>query len=417
VLAPVFVPATALGRGGRPAPSERITLGCIGMGGQGKGNMRSFLRDERVQVLAVCDVDRKRLLEAKAIVDEHYSKKSPSARLRGCDAYHEFERLLDREDIDAVSIATPDHWHALNAIMAARAGKDIYCEKPLALTIPEGRAICEAVHRYGRIWQTGSWQRSKRDFRLACELVRNGRIGRVHTVRVGVPKGRRGGSTEPVPVPENLDYDRWLGPAPFEPYTRDRTHYDFRWTLDYSGGVLTDWGAHHCDIAHWGMGMDRGGPVTVEGKGDFPTEGLWNAADTFFFECGYENGVTVTVSSRDNPNAQGVRFEGDAGWVFVSRDRLDAHPRSLLRSFIRPDEVRLYRSTDHVANFLDCVRSRAPTATPVEIAHRSVSVAHLGNIAMRLGRKVRWDPAAERFVDDPEADRLLTRPMREPWRL
>jgi predicted dehydrogenase len=222
---------------------------------------------------------------------------------------------------------------------------------------------------------------------------------------------------ETVPVPAGFDFDRWLGPAPLEPYTEDRTHYDFRWLLDYSGGIVTDWGAHHCDIGQWGLGTDGTGPVEFEGEGHFPARGLWNAADTFFFECRYADGVRMTVSSKLNPNAQGVRFEGDEGWVFVSRSKLDANPKSLLRSFIRHDELRLYRSPGHITNFLDCIRSRAETVTPPEVAHRSVSIAHLGNLAMRAGRKLRWNPETERFVDDAAADRLLSRAMREPWRL
>ena len=415
VLTPVIIPSTALGKGGRPAPSDRITLGCIGVGDQGRHNMRRFLRLDGIQVLAVCDVDRKRLHRARDTVESHYSGKARGGHYRGCDVYNEYEKLLDRDDIDAVSIATPDHWHAVGAIAAARAGKDIYCEKPLALTVAEGRAICDAVERYRCIWQTGSWQRSRRNFRFACELVRNGRIGKLHTIRIGLPLGRVGGSPEPMPVPEELDYDLWLGPAPWAPYTEDRVHWDFRWIFDYSGGMITDWGVHHCDIAHWGMDTDTTGPVEIEGKCHFPDDGLWDTPDTFHFVCRYENGVTMTVSDRDNPNAQGVRFEGDEGWVFVSRDKLDAHPRSLLRSSIGPDEVWLYRSTDHYRNFLDGVKSRAETVTPVEIAHRSATVAHLANIALRLGRKVRWNPDTERFIGDADADRLLSRSMREPW--
>jgi len=313
VFAPMVIPASALGGSGRPAPSDRITLGCIGMGGQGIGNMKRFLRLNGIQVLAVCDVDRKHLHKARDVVENYYSGKARSGHYRGCDVYNEHEKLLDRDDIDAVSIATPDHWHAVEAIAAARAGKDIFCEKPMALTIAEGRAICDAVKRYRCIWQTGSWQRSKRNFRFACELVRNGRIGKVHTIRVGLPPGKVGGSHEPMPVPEELDYDRWLGPAPWAPYTEDRVHFDFRWIYDYSGGVITDWGVHHCDIAHWGMDTDTTGPVEVEGSCQFPEDGLWDTPDAFNFVCRYENGVTMTVSDKNNPNAQGVRFEGDEG--------------------------------------------------------------------------------------------------------
>jgi predicted dehydrogenase len=395
-------------------PSSRIAVGVIGTGGQGMALMRALLGEGGVQVVAVCDVDRDRRSAAKHEVEKHYARQKRSGRFAGCAACNDFRTLLARRDIDAVAIATPDHWHALQVVAAARAGKDIYCEKPLSLTIAEGRAMADAVGRYHRVFQTGSQQRSDGRFRLACQLVRNGRIGRLHTITAGLPTGMSCDPQPVQPVPEGFDYDLWLGAAPWAPYTAKRCHYQFRWILDYSGGRVTDWGAHHNDIAQWGGGTERSGPVAVEGAGEFPTRGLYNAAVNFRFACTYRDGVRLICTNRA-PN--GVRFEGTDGWVFVSRRRIDAHPKRLLRERFTPEDVHLYRSPGHVRNFLACVRSRAETVAPVEVAHRSATICHLGNIAMLLGRSLRWDPRRERFVGDDEANRMVARAMREPWRL
>ena len=412
---PYIIPASALGADGHTAPSNRIVIGCIGVGSMGGANMRNFLRFDDVRIVGVCDVDRTRRDGAKTQVDQRYGDD-------GCATYHDFRELLTRDDLDAVSIAVPDHWHAIPAIAAAKAGLDIYAEKPLALTIPQGRAMCDAVDRYGRIWQTGSWQRSTGDFRYACELVRNGRIGEVHTVEVGLPTGPCCDPQSEMPVPDGFDYDFWLGPAPEAPYTENRCHFNFRWILDYSGGQVTDWGAHHCDIANWGMGTEGTGPIEVEGKATFPRNGLYNTATDYRFEARFgpgasplsPNGFTMVMS---NAFRMGAKFIGTDGWVQIARGFFDAEPRSLMTSVIGPREVHLYRSRQHQGNFLECMRTRRQTITPIEAAHRAISIAHLGNIAMRLERKIRWDPTAERFVDDPEADRLLSRTMRGSWHL
>jgi predicted dehydrogenase len=413
---PLIVPASALGRSGSVPPSDRIAMAFIGVGGMGTSNMNGFLEKPGAQVVAVCDVDAHHRERAREIVEKKTGK-------RGCTEYNDYRELLAREDLDAVSIATPDHWHALIAVAAAQRGLNIYGEKPLAYSIGEGRAIVDAVERYGCIWQTGSWQRSVRDFRYACELVRNGRIGKLHTVRVGLPYGQNipdQKGFKPAPVPEGFDYDLWLGPAPRAPYCPNRCHYNFRWIADYSGGRITDWGAHHCDIAQWGMGTEATGPVEVEGAATFlkGDDGLFDTATKYRFVCTYRGGPALIVADeQQQPKGSGIQFEGTEGWIWVDRGAIDASNRSVLNSVIGPEEIHLYRSDDHQQNFLDSIVTRSETATPASVAHRSITICHLGLIALKLGRKVKWDPVVERFVNDPEADRLLSRPMRSPWHL
>ncbi len=413
VAAPTIVPSTIFGAS---APSNRLTMGSIGMGGMGNADAERFLPRDDVQIVAVCDVDELHLLRAQNKIESVYAQKASSEKYNGCDAYKDFRKIIDRKDIDLVCIATPDHWHAIPAIMAANAGKDIYCEKPIGLTIEEGIKMRDAVQRNGIIWQTGSQQRSDRNFRFACELVRNGRIGELKKVFVGLPTGNPCPPYSEDPVPEGFDYDFWLGPAPKAPYSNLRCHWNFRWILDYSGGQLSDWAGHHCDIAHWGMDTELTGPVEVEGSGTFPRDGLWNTATHYNFTCTYANGLTMNVTN-NTINKQGIRFEGTKGWIWVKRREIDAEPKNLLTSIIGRNEIHLYRSDDHGGNFIDCVKSREETVAPIEKLHRSVSIAHLGNIAMLLGRKLKWNPDRERFVDDAEANRMLSRSMRAPWHL
>jgi len=413
MAAPYFIPAAVLGRNGAVAPSNRITLGCIGVGGMGTGNLNSFLTKPNAQVLAVCDVDTPHRHNARDLVNQAY-------RNSDCATYNDFREVLARGDIDAVMIATPDHWHGIIAVAAARARKDIYGEKPLAYTISEGRAIVGAAQRYGVVWQTGSWQRSQQHFRFGCELVRNGRIGKVHTVRVGLPHGNsvQNRGTQPAPAPEGFDYEMWLGPAPWRPYNPSRCHWNFRWISDYSGGQLTDWAGHHCDIANWGMNTETTAPVAIEGRAIFPPakDGLFDTPESYYFECKYSEGFTMTVADqKQQPKGMGAQFFGEEGWVYVDRSGIDAHPKSLLKSVIGPNEIHLYESTDHIGNFLDGVASRAQTITPANVAHHAIMIGHLGSIAMKLGRPLQWNPMTERFVNDPEADRLLSRPMRGSW--
>lgn len=408
---PTIVSASALGKGGRPAPSNRIVLGALGIGWMGTGNLTEFLNHEDVQVVAVCDVDQEHLDAARSRVDGHYGNSD-------CAAYKDFREMYARGDLDAVTIALPDHWHAIPAILAARAGMDIYGEKPFSYSLPEGRAMVEAVKRHGRVWQTGSWQRSRENFHQACELVRNGRIGKVHRVEIVLGGGHPDFAgtrdrKEVEPVPAGLDWDMWLGPAPWAPYAPARVHKNWRWNLDYGSGMLLDWVGHHLDIAHWALGFDETGPVEIEGTIDHP-EGIWNAPKTFEFLCRYANGVEMQIKSSGRG---GARWIGDKGSIFVTRGVIESDPPGLLKEPIGPGELRLPRSTDHYQNFIDAVRTRQDAITPAETAHRSASVGHVCLVAGKLGRKVRWNPELEQFVNDPEADRLLSRPARGPWHL
>jgi len=331
-------------------------MGCIGMGGMGTGDMRGFLSKKEVQVVAVCDVDKSQRDKAKKNVDEKYKNND-------CKTYLDFREVIARDDIDSLSLAMPDHWHSIPAVMGARAGKDIHAQKPLARTIAEGRAICDAVKRYGVIWQTGSQQRSERDFHRACELVRNGRIGKVTRVEVGLPTGG-GSDNKPVqPIPEGVDWDFWLGPAPWVPY-RGIMHWNWRWMMDYSGGQLTDWAGHHIDIAHWGLDLERTGPVEIEGSGVYPRDGIYDVPMEYKFTCKYANGVVMTVAN-NKQIPQGTKWYGESGkWIYVKRGKLEANPASVLKEVIGPDEIKLYRSRNHRQNFLDCIKRAAKRQLP-----------------------------------------------------
>ena len=408
---PYFVDSSALGQNGGVAASERIVMGCLGVGSQGTGNMRGFLGKKDVQVVAVCDVDRNHRERAKKLVNDRYGNSD-------CRTYLDFRELIARDDIDALSLALPDHWHSIPVVMAAQAGKDIYGEKPLARTIHEGRVMADAFHRYGRVWQTGSWQRSVGHFHRACELVINGRIGTVSRVEVGLPTGG-GSDVKPVqPVPDGVDWDFWLGPAPWVPY-RGVIHWNWRWIMDYSGGQLTDWAGHHVDIAHWGLGLDRTGPQEIEGRGIYPKDGIYNVPTEYKFTCKYADGLTMIVANdRQQPHGMGACWYGENGaWIHVNRGGLKASDPKILEEAIGPNDTRLYESKDHQQNFLDCVKSRRETIAPIEIAHRSISVGLLGEIAMLTERKLKWDPKTERFLNSDEANRLLRRSMRRPWHL
>lgn len=434
-MAPAILPATVLGT---DAPSNRISLGCIGTGFQWQWDTSAFLALEDVQIVAVCDVDRKRMENAKKVIEDGYAAKTVSGIYSGVSMHGDFRELLARDDIDAVAIATPDHWHALIAMAASNAGKDIYCQKPLTYSIREGRALSDTVRRNRTVFQTGSQQRSMGNFRFACELVRNRKIGELKEVEVGL--GGPGGDIvqwAPAPVPDGFDYDMWLGPAPWAQYTEKRCHFTFRWIKDFAYGLVTDWGAHHIDTAQWGMGSDGSGPVTIDSRAEFIPDGLYDVPKSFRFTCEYSSGVKMTVAD-GSVFKLGIKFIGSDGWVFITRGQgegdISAEPESILSSVIGPDDVRLYRHRPtrsrinwnhendnntimHYINFIDCIRSRKETAAPVETGHRSVSICHLAHISMELGRPVRWDPDRERFVGDPEADRMLMRPMRSPWHL
>jgi len=407
---PYIVPARALGLEGHVSPSNRIAVGCIGNGPQGNGVMGNFLRNENARVVAVCDVNAQRREAAQNIVNGHYGD-------HGCAAYGDFRVLLARDDIDAVLIATPDHWHVPHAVAAAHAGKDMYVEKPLMLSLSQGQALRDAIHRHGRVFQYGTQQRSSQEFRLACELVRNRRIGELKTIKVGSPASRESENLAPAPVPEWLDYDMWLGPAPWAPFADNRIVNHYWWhNTDYALGFVAGWGIHHVDIAQWGNGSDSTGPVEVEGTGVFPRDGFCDCATRWNVIMRYDNGVVLDYTD-EAQNRHGIRFEGTEGWVHVARGVIETEPKSLVQTKFGGNDIRLYESRNHVGNFLDCVRSRRETVCPIDVTVRSDMICHLSDIAMRLRRRLRWNPAMERFENDAEANRMLVRAMRAPWQV
>jgi predicted dehydrogenase len=432
---PAIVPSSVFGAF---APGNRINVGAIGTGRISRGHdLPGIWRHESARIMAVCDLDARRAQDAVTLVNGYYTKQTGKP-YDGVTAYTQYRELLANKDVDAVVISTPDHWHALIAMEAAAAGKDIYLQKPASLTIAEGRALSDAVHRSGRIFQIGSQQRSTVQFRVAAELVRNGRIGQLKTVEIGLP-GDPSGDVEPdMPVPKNLNYDMWLGSTPVVPYTEKRVHpqagYDRPGWLrceQFGAGMITGWGAHHLDSAHWAMDTEYTGPLEVWGKAEFPKKGLWDVHGPFRTEAIYPGGVHMIVSG-DFPN--GLKFIGTEGWIFVSRGNetvtasdpvaklkdptaLAASDPKILTSVIGPGEIHLYESAQHHGNWLDCVRSRRQPIAPVEVAHRACSACLLHHIAMKLPRKLYWDPQRERFKNDDEANAMLSRPQRPPYAL
>lgn len=413
---PMITPGRALGLDGAVSAGNRITVGLIGMGRMMENHIGPFLNDAECQVMALCDVERNRLEYHTARVNAHYTRANGGGSYSACDVYGDFRTLCARPDIDAVLIAVPDHWHVLIAIEALKNGKDVYLEKPLSLTINEGKALRAAVRRYGRILQTGSQQRSDTAFRTACELVRNGRIGKVREVYVNVGGPPQEDNLPGEPTPEGLDWDLWLGPRPWRPYSSVlappqsfRGWPEWRYHREYAGGAMTDWGAHHYDIAQWGLGRDGSGPVEIiPPSPDTP--------EITRLTHVYDDGVRMFHGGA--AAGAGVEFVGESGRIRVNRGQfLETEPETLKYETIGPEETRLYASADHRRNFLKCVRSRREPICPVEVGHRSVTVCHLANIASWLRRPLRWDPERETFADDPEADRLLERPMRAPWQL
>ena len=394
------------------APSEQLRLALIGCGGMGLGDAahaRQF-----GPIVALCDVDASHLAEGR--------KRFPEA-----EGYSDFRRLLERQDIDAVICATVDHWHTLVSLAAMQAGKDVYCEKPLTLTIDEGRRLVDVQRETGRVLQTGTQQRSSLHFRLACDLVRNGRVGRVEKVEVWLPAGLRGGPFAAGPVPGGFDYDAWLGQTPAVPYVKERTHFSFRYWWEYSGGTMTDWGAHHNDIVLWALDLDGSGPVRVEGQPKVEMiPGGYTAVSEYDVTYTYANGVTHTCRSTTasewhggvkDPEGQqhGIRFIGSDGWIWVTRGVLEASDPALINEPLPASAPRVYASSDHMGNLVACVKSRQETICPARVGHRSASLCHLGVIAIRLGRSLNWDPVQETFVGDAEANQYVARPMREPY--
>jgi predicted dehydrogenase len=393
-------------------PNEQPAIALVGCGGMGRADARNAANFGRI--VAVCDVDEKNLAEGK--------KMFPDAQ-----EYHDFREVMQRDDIHAIICGTVDHWHTLVSMAAMKSGKDVYCEKPLTLTIDEGKRLVQTMRETKRVLQTGSQQRSDKHFRLACELVRNGRIGKLKHISVWLPAGPRHGPFQAQPVPAGLNWDMWLGQTPQVDYVKERCHGSFRYWWEYSGGTMTDWGAHHNDIALWGLGLDRSGPVSVEGKPLVEMiPGGFTASSEYEVKFTYENGVTQTTRSTtgDTPyggvaeqtgQRHGVKFEGADGWIWVTRGKIDASKPEFLTEPLAANATRLEESNNHMQNFFDCIRSRKQPICDAEIGHRSASVCHLGVIALRLGRKLQWDPKKEQFVNDAEANKWVAREMREGY--
>lgn len=413
VILPNLIPASVLGKGGSTPPSDRIVIGAIGVGSQGTSNMGDFLKlNNAVRFVAICDVDAIHLDRAKQLVDGTYKNKD-------CRTYSDYRELLEKEKLDAVSIALPDHWHGIIYTAAVNKKLDVYGEKPICRTINDGKTIVSAVKKNNIIWQTGSWQRSQPNFHQGAELVINGRIGKIKYIEVGLPDGGKGIGTPPVKeVPTELNWDMWLGPALKVPY-RGVSHWDWRWILDYSGGQLTDWAGHHIDIANWGAGLEHTGPVEIAGSGVYPFDGIFNVPVEYDFLCRYSNGIEMRVANESRqPKGMGTTWYGDLGWIHVDRGNIiTASDPKILEEKIGDNEIRLYKSDNHWQNFIDSVKSRKQAIAPVEVAYRAISVALLGEIAMTTGETIKWDPDKEEIIGNPMASRLLGRPYRKPWEL
>lgn len=429
----------------RTNPNSRVNLGVIGMGWQGPSNTQNFLAQDNCQVIAACDIDTNHLQGALDMINDHYQNKD-------CQGYKDYKELLARDDIDAVMIAVPDNWHELVATEAARRKKDVYGEKPLAHTIAEQQRIVHAAEKNKIIWQMGSWQRSVPTFHKAAEIVRNGLIGDVTHVEVGLPAGWADFSGEgkkaldkiaslpdkitelskvtpgtaawnllATDPPAELDYNTWIGPAKMEQYIAARSHKNWRWDYNTGGGQLMDWVGHHCDIAHWGLGFDLNGPSEIEGHGEFPNaDAIWNTSPKYRIELKYPRNITMTIAGGYDDIRGGVKWIGTEGWVWVDRGGFDASNPEWKKGKSLPEELRkvkLYTSTNHWRNFLDCVKSRQPTITPVDVGHHSTIPGHLGYISMVTGRKIHWDNATQTIIGDSEASKMLTRDYRAPWKM
>jgi predicted dehydrogenase len=424
--APLILPRSLFGA---DAPSNKITLGCIGVGWQGGSNLRAFLNESQCQVVAVCDVDEAHLKKAVDQVNKHYGNTD-------CKGYKDCREILARKDIDAVAISTPDHWHGIQAIEAANAGKDIFCEKPLSKTLSEGIAMVAATQKNNRVWQTGSWQRSVASFRWAVQLVQNGYLGKITRVEVGLPSGhsdfeKTGSGLPDGPVPSGVDYDLWTGPAQMLPFNPSRFHKNWRWNYNTGGGQLMDWVGHHVDIAHWGLANpkygcgpdDAVGPLELSATADFPAaDAVWNTATKYRIEAKYPNDIDMVIAGGHNDIKGGAKWIGPNGWISITRGKFEASDVQWIRDIQKLDksgelEIALYRSPGHFREFLDCVKSRKRTQTPVEIANRSQTPGHLGYIAARTGRKLKWDAAKEEIIGDAEASAMMQPKMRAPWKI
>ena len=419
---PTIIPSSALGKDGVVAPSERISLGCIGVGSMGSGHVQGFLNHPDVRITAVCDVRQAHRERAKSIVDRYYKDTA-------CAKHHDFRELLARPDVDAVMIATPEHWHPLIGIEAARRGKHMYYEKPMSVSVAEAKAVRQAVKRYGVVFQFGTQQRSSQAYRFTCELVRNGRIGQLQTVMIGSAGGRYDHIPDrpPQPVPQGFDYDMWLGPAPWAPYCDERVSRTWMFISDYGLGCLGGaWGIHDVDIAQWVNDSDGVGPVEVEGSGRFYDD-IRDVVYSWEVEHKYPNGVRVIHMDMVTAQKRAPQFRisgymasvmiGSKGWIYVSRQQMQTHPESLMHEVIGPDEVKVIKSNDHRRNFLDAIRTGKRTISHIDAAVSAEIMCQQADIAMRLRKNLHWDPQKEVFLDSAEANRMLSRPMRSPWRI
>lgn len=424
LAAPYIIPSTALGAEGNTAPSNRITIGVVGSGGQARGLTENAIRHKNVRIVALCDVDRNRLNEAKGLVDAYYENQD-------CAAYSDYRELVAREDIDAVICATPDHWHALVCVDAARHGKDIYCEKPLTWSLGEGKAVVKAVQENKRVFQVGSQQRSENKFKVACELVRNGYLGKIRHIIVSLPNFGNAIWVDEFPKPpEELDWEFYVGPAEWAPFHPKRYHWDWRWWMGFGGGQMMDWIGHHADIANMAMGWDNTGPCEVEGVRWDPVlerNNLYNAPARYMFNCTYENGTTMMVANAsDMPDEFKAVATSDLGtlffgendaWLYIDRSGIKTSDEKLVKTRFRDSDFRFRRINNHMTDFLNCIESREECIAPVNAGHRSASIGHLGKIACMLGAKFKWDPKEERIVDNPALNGMLTRKYRAGWSL
>ena len=412
IAMPYVITSAALGNKKVPPASERITLGHIGVGGQGNWVLSGFLNLPNSQSVAVCDPFETRQNSTVARIEHSYANRKTDGKYKGCARYGDFRELLARDDIDGVVIATPDHWHVPIAVAAVRAGKDIYVEKPLGLSINQNKILRKTIARYGSVFQYGTHQRCFHTHcAFGCELVRNGRIGPIKEIHVVAPGGNDGGSMEPAAIPDGFDYDMWLGPAPHTPYTEDRCSSSGSYFVyDNSIGFIAGWGAHPLDIMHWGYPQI---PVEYEGTGEIPTVGLYDAITKWNIQGRFADGVKF--SFKDGPDK--TTFIGEEGWVAISRAGIDAHPKSLLTTRIRPDEIHLLQNNNHYQDFVDGIRTRKTPVSNIESAVQSDFISHLSDIAIRTGNNIKWDPAKEEIIGNPLASRMMNRPMRNPWRL
>lgn len=434
VVFPTIVPSSVFGKN---APSNKINIGQIGCGRIARDHdMAETIRYDQARFIAVCDVDEKRLLDGKKYIDSYYAKKTGKSNYSDTKMYDDYQELLQNKDIDAVIISTPDHWHAEPAARAALAKKDIYLQKPTSLTVAEGRFLSDLVRKQGVILQVGTQQRSMPQFRIAAELVRNGRIGKLHTVKIGLPGDPSGPEAPEMPIPQNLNYTMWLGSTPEVYYTEMRVHPQNNYGRpgwlrceQFGAGMITGWGQHHFDSAAWGMDTEYTGPISVEAVAEFPKSGLWDVHGDFMVKAEYENGITMYTSG-GYPN--GIRYEGSEGWIFVSRGNyvastsdpvaqaksakaLNASDPKILTSEIGENEIHLYKSDNQHGNWLDCIKSRKEPISPVEIGHRACSICLISHIAMKVPGRLEWDPGAEKFRNSEQANSMLKRAQRYPY--